>query len=139
MNKDLNRKCHAVAQSIYGRSAHAALSGIAAGLGLESWSQVTDAQARQALVDLQAAQRAGGELIANARPGLSTRAQRDKISALRHAMGWSWAYIRQLVQEYGVDDWMQMTQQDADHLIQRMTQIAANMRKRAQAKADHTA
>jgi hypothetical protein len=139
MNKAMNRKCHAVASSVYGKNAHEALRGMASAAGFSSWADVPDAQAREILTELKAAQRAGTELIATARPGLSTRAQRDKISALRHAMGWSWTYIRQLVQEYGVDDWMLMTQQDADHLIQRMTQISANMRKRAQAKAHHTA
>lgn len=135
----LNRKCHAVAAAVYGKGAHDALSRLATERGFASWAEVPDMMAREILVELKAAQRAGVALIAEATPGLSTRRQRDKIAALRHHMGWSWGYIRQLVRDYGVDDWTLLSLQDADNLIRRMSEIATNMKKRAQAKKQHTA
>ena len=139
MNSTLNRKCHAVAGQL-SEDPHQLLRQQARLLGLESWSQVTDRQARQILRDLEQAAAAGGELVATARPGLSTKQQRMKISAIRHANGWSWKYIKALVKEYGVDDWQQLTQEDADNLIQRLGQIAKNMKRRSEQEAtSHTA
>lgn len=135
MNNNLNRRCHAVAGQL-SEDPHQLLSHQANELGLESWSQVTDAQARDILGELQDTLRRSRQLTDLAQPGRSTRAQRDKISAIRHSMRWSWSYVRQLVREYGVEDWRDLTQEDADHLIQRMGQISKNIKRRDAQKAE---
>lgn len=129
MNNILNRRCHAVAAQL-SDDPHQLLSQQAHMLGLDSWSKVSDAQARSIVRDLEQAAAAGSALVATATPGLSTRKQRDKISAIRHSRGWSWSFIKRLVKEYGVDDWRMLTQEDADNLIQRLGQIAKGMQRR---------
>jgi len=133
MNTLLNRQAHAAAAAVYGSDAHKILSIMANAAGYDSWSQVPDKEARGLISSLNQEKEKARELMESARPGYCTRKQREKISAIRASMRWRWAYIRNLVKEYGVSDWHDLTVSDADNLIQRLEKIAANMRRRSAA------
>jgi hypothetical protein len=139
MTTVLNRQCHAAAAKLFGSEAHDQLRQMAAQHGCASWSDASDAIARQILEDLQQAQQTGTQLTAVSESGTSTRHQRDRIAFLRHSLHWPWSKIRTMVGEYGVSDWTALTVDQASHLIQRLEQIqAAYTRKRAHAH-DHSA
>ena len=131
MNLATNRKAHALASQLWGRDAHEELRALASARGYERWSIVPESTAAAIVRDLKAATAAGTELAGEAISGKSTRQQRDKISAIRHSQSWGWAYVRSLMHEYNVSDWLDLTQPQADHLIQRMSQIAKGQRARA--------
>lgn len=131
MEAALNKRAHAVAAQLFGAEAHAELRAIAVARGYDSWSKVPIGVAREIVRDLQNSVSSGVAMANAATPGLCTRRQRNKISAIRHAMRWKWAYLRKLVAEYGVSDWTQLTSEQADHLIQRLEKIAANMKRRS--------
>ena len=139
MQTYLNRQCHAAAARIFGSESHEELRKIAARAPFNkaSWGDLSDAEARQILQGLESANTAGQELLEQATPGLSTEQQRLKISAIRHSMNWSWAYVRRLVAQYNVTDWRQLTLAQADDLIQRMTKISDSMRRRAKRSSDN--
>lgn len=136
MTQTMNRRAHAVAAQVFGSDAHEQLRALAAQHGFSRWSDVTEDVAGIIVLDLQTAARSGAQLADQVAPDRSTRKQRDRIAALRYALNWPWSKIRAMVEEYGVTDWTQLTAAQANNLIQRLGQISATYKRKAQ-HADH--